>query len=638
MLRHRSALAATASFSLRLLKISLLVTVAWPGLATAVYARQKVEDQYVKSEVRIPMRDGTKLFTAIYAPRDATPTHTYPILMHRTCYSVRPYGPDQYRSTLGPNRYLQESGFIFVYQDVRGCYLSEGTFRNMTPHVDDKKTDRDVDESSDTYDTIAWLLKHVKHSNGRVGQWGISYPGFYSAAGMIDAHPALKAVSPQAPIADWWYDDFHHHGAFFLPHAFNFLTRFGPPRPHPTTYSNPRFDHGTPDGYQFFMDLGSLVQANKLYMRDRNEMWEHLVAHPNYDEYWKARNLLPHLKHVAPAVLIVGGWFDAEDLYGPLNIYRQIEHNESGVDNRIVMGPWSHGGWARTSGDHLGNIAFDGKTSEYFQTRIETPFFTSYLKGRGEPTLAEASMFETGTNRWRHFDQWPPKDLEARKYYFAEQGRLSLERPNSDTLVFDQFTSDPRRPVPFIEDTDIGMTRPYMTDDQRFASRRPDVLVYQTEPLRDAITVCGPLIAQLDVSTSQSDADWVVKLIDVLPPTTPDNEFTRAGKHLGNYQMMVRSEVIRGRFRNDPSRPERFVSNKPTHVTLPLQDVLHTFEPGHRIMVQVQSTWFPLVDRNPQKYIDNIFRADAADFVSAVHRVYRSGKSASHIELNLLKQ
>ncbi len=616
--------------------LALCLLDAAPSRAVAQRA-DVVRGKYAKSEYRIKMRDGVELFTSVYVPRDAAATKEYPILMQRTCYSVRPYGEDSYRGSLGPNRELQDDGYIFVYQDVRGCYLSQGTFKNMTPHIANKKGTQDVDESTDTYDTIAWLLKNVKHHNGRVGLWGISYPGFYAAAGMIDAHPALKAVSPQAPIADWWYDDFHHRGAFFLPHLFNFVLRFGQPRPQPTTLPALGHDLGTKDGYQFFLDMGPLSNASA-YMRDRMEMWNNAVAHPNYDAHWKSRNLLPHLQNVAPAVLIVGGWFDAEDLYGPLQIYRRIEAENPDVQNQIVMGPWHHGGWARSAGDHLGNIDFESKTSRYFQRRIETAFFRAHLRDGVSPTLAEATMFNTGVNRWRYFDQWPPANVKKERRFFSSNERLSRLAPSATKPAYDEFISDPHRPVPFTEDTDIGMTRAYMTDDQRFAACRPDVLVYKTSPLDKAITLCGPLVADLRVSTSQTDADWIVKLIDVFPADAQDGPFVRAGKHMSNYQMMVRSEVIRGRFRDDPSAPKPFVSDQPTRVRLPLQDVLHTFRPGHRIMVQVQSTWFPLVDRNPQKYVPSIFKAKKEDFVKATHRLYRDAKHPSSIEFGVLEE
>ncbi len=617
---------------------AVAVAVCCPCGKTFGQQRSPVRDRYEKREYQIPMRDGVKLFTAVYAPRDAGPEKDYPMLMLRSCYSVRPYGEDQYRSSLGPSRELEDEGFIFVYQDVRGTYMSEGEFLNMTPHRPAKKRKQDVDESSDTFDTVAWLLQNVPHHNGRVGQWGISYPGFYAAAGMIDHHPALKAVSPQAPIADWWYDDFHHHGAFFLPHAFNFIVRFGQPRPSETQLSAPGFDHGTPDGYQFFMDLGAAGNANGRYLRDRVEFWKHVVAHPNYDDFWQSRNLLPHLKNVAPAVLIVGGWYDAEDLYGPLQIYRKIEADNPGVQNSLVMGPWPHGGWSRSDGDHLGNISFDAKTARFYRKWIEARFFRSHLKGDGQPDLPEAYVFETGKNRWRMFEQWPPEKRESKRLYFAADERLLWESPGEQELAFDEFLSDPNRPVPFSNDIAIGMTRSYMTDDQRFAARRPDVLVFQTDVLEDDVTVCGPLLADLRVSTSQTDADWIVKLIDVFPPDAPDHEFLQPGQHMGGYQMMVRSEVLRGRFRDDPADPKPFAPGEPTAVKVPLQDVLHTFQAGHRIMVQVQSSWFPLIDRNPQKYVDNIFLAQPDDYVKATHRVYRTAQLPSSIELHILEE
>ena len=603
-------------------------------------AQQKtpaVSDQYVKHEYRIPMRDGVKLFTAVYVPRDASSKKRYPILMLRTPYSVAPYGEDRYRRALGPNRHLQRSGYIFVYQDVRGCYMSEGTFVNMRPHIDVKKSPQDIDESSDTYDTIAWLLEHVPYHNGRVGMWGISYPGFYAAAGMIDAHPALKAVSPQAPIADWWYDDFHHHGAFFLPHAFHFLSRFGQMRPKPTTLSAPRFSYPTPDGYEFYMRLGPLANANTRYLRDRVPFWNEIVEHPNYDEFWQRRNLLPHLHRVAPAVLTVGGWFDAEDLYGPLQIYRTVEAKNPGIENQLVMGPWAHGGWARRGGDHLGNVDFDGKHSVFYQEWIETRFFEAHLKGDGHSGLPEAFVFETGRNRWRMFDTWPPRSAQKRLFYAGPNQSLT-ERVPPEEEAFDEFISDPDKPVPFTEVVALGMTREYMTDDQRFAARRPDVLVYQTPPLKAPLTLVGPIVADLWVSTSQGDADWIVKVIDVFPDDAKDHRFLTPGKRMAGYQMMVRSEVIRGRFRENPSQPKPFPPNQPTHVRLPLQDICHTFLPGHRLMIQIQSTWFPLVDRNPQKYVPNIYKARESDFVKATHRVYRGAKHATTFTFFELKE
>lgn len=595
-----------------------------------------ISANYDKREVLIPMRDGVRLFTAIYTPKDQS--RSYPFLMKRTPYSVSPYGGESYPSTLGPSDILTRELFIFVLQDVRGTYLSEGRFVNMTPHLDEKSGSQDIDESSDAYDTIEWLLANVENHNGRVGMWGISYPGFYSAASMIDAHPALQAVSPQAPIADWWFDDFHHHGAFFLPHAFNFLSSFGVPRPEPTTQRNPRFDHGTPDGYDFFLEMGPLGNANTLYLNHRIPFWDSIIAHPNYDGFWQPRNLIPHLNNTAPAVMTVGGWYDAEDLFGPLNIYRSVEEKNPGIHNTLVMGPWRHGGWARDDGTFLGNAWFGSETAVFYRENIEAVFFRHFLKDEGEMELPEAYVFETGKNRWRTFQDWPPAATREAFLYPGAQGSLAFEPSPAGGGSFDQWVSDPANPVPSTQDIDIGMAREYMTDDQRFASRRPDVVAYQTPVLEEDVTLAGPLLAQLWVSTSGTASDWVVKLVDVFPPDAedPPHEAFARGMRAGGAQMMVRSEVIRGRFRNSYENPEPFVPNQPTLVELPLQDVLHTFQAGHRIMIQFQSTWFPLVDRNPQRYVENIYRAREGDFISATQRLYRSDPHRSRIRVGVL--
>ncbi len=593
-----------------------------------------VRRHYRKQEFMIPMRDGVKLFTAVYSPKRTG--EKYPFILFRTPYSCRPYGEDRCKPFLGPNRKLMDDGYIFVYQDVRGKYMSEGEFVNMTPHVPEKKSDADIDESTDAYDTIEWLLKHIPNHNGRVGMWGISYPGFYASAGMIDHHPALVAVSPQAPIADWFFDDFHHHGAFFLPHTFNFIAMFGKPRPEPTTESGERFDHGTPDGYHFFLNLGPLKNVNETYFHHEIAFWDRAVEHPNYDEFWQKRNILPHLRHVAPAVLTVGGWFDAEDLYGALHTYRSIEAKNPEVFNALVMGPWRHGGWARGPGDHLGNVAFGANTSEFYNDQIIYPFFTHYLKGKGDIDLPEAYVFETGRNEWRKFDQWPPAGLTPKSLFARADGGLSFEPPSADAPAFDEYISDPKKPVPFTETVSVGMTREYMTDDQRFAARRTDVLAYQTDVLEDTLTLAGPIYADLWVSTSGTASDWIVKLIDVFPPDAEDHEYVSDGTHMGGYQMMVRSEVIRGRFRNSNEHPEPFIPNEPTHIRLELQDVLHTFEPGHRVMIQIESTWFPIVDINPHHYVDNVFLAEEDDFVKATQRVYHSPDHPTRIDVTIL--
>ncbi len=607
-----------------------------PVRASTLAAPQGAEwvaEHYDKREVMIPMRDGVRLSTAIYAPkgRDAE----VPILLRRTPYGRKPYGDGVYPEKLGPSELFAEKGYVFVVQDVRGCYLSEGEFENMRPHDPQKDSPQEIDESSDAWDTIDWLIANVEGHNGRVGMYGISYPGFYAAAGMIDAHPALRAVSPQAPIADWWYDDFHHHGAFFLPHFFNFFSRFGLPRPEPVTERSWDFDHGTPDGYRFFLELGPLSNVDAWYFDGKIAFWNDFQAHPNRDEFWQARDLLPHLSNTAPAVMTVGGWYDAEDLYGPLNIYRSVEAKNPDVTNVLVMGPWRHGGWSRDDGDRLGKARFGSKTSLFYRERLELPFFEHFLRDVGTFDQAEATVFDTGAGRWRHFGEWPPGGARPTRLFLHEDGYLSVNLVGGGESEFTEFVSDPAKPVPFTEEVAIGMTREYMTDDQRFASRRPDVLTFRSSKFHVDTTVAGPLVAVLHVSTSGQDADWVVKLIDEFPPDAADPEDAPEGWHAGGYQMMVRSEVLRGRFRDDPSRPTPFVPDQVTELRVPLQDVLHTFRAHHRMVIQVQSTWFPLVDRNPQTWVDNIFEAEEADFQPATHRIHHTSKQPSRIEYSV---
>lgn len=595
-----------------------------------------IQQHYTKTEYQIPMRDGVKLYTIVYAPNDADKVR-YPILLNRTPYAVGPYGPGKYKKTLGPSSTMMREGYIFAYQDVRGRYMSEGQFVDVRPAKDTYRGKTDTDEGTDTFDTIEYLLKKGPKNNGRVGQWGISYPGFYTATGLLSRHPALKASSPQAPIADWFWDDFHHNGAFFLPHAFNFLASFAPPRPQPTPTGNPAFQHGTPDGYDFFLRMGPLKNADARYYKGQVAFWKDLTSHPNYDEFWQARNLRPHLKNLnkGTAVLTVGGFNDAEDLFGALKIYESIEKQNPGMRNGLVMGPWVHGGWARGLGELVGNVDYGPSPSLYYQQNIEAPFFKSYLKDGKPAAVPEATVFEGGTNQWRTFDAWPPKQAQDRTLYFQPGGKITFEKPASGS-DFDQFVSDPAKPVPFTEATATGMTREYMTDDQRFASRRPDVLTYQTDVLTEDLTLAGPIQALLQVATTGSDADWVVKIIDVYPDDTPDNPRLLPNVHLGGYQQMVRSEVMRGRFRNSFSQPEAFVPNQVTAVPFVVQDLMHTFRKGHRLMVQVQSSWFPLVDRNPQTFVPNIYEADEKDFQAATHRLYHSPEHASQLVLKVL--
>jgi uncharacterized protein len=594
-----------------------------------------VKESYKKIEQSIPMRDGIKLFTAIYMPKDQS--RSYPIMLTRTPYTVSPYGADNYKTALGPSLFMQNEKYIFVYQDVRGKFMSEGEWMEVRPHKPAKSGPTDIDESTDTYDTIEWLVKNVPNNNGRVGMWGISYPGYYTSMGSIDAHPALKAASPQAPIADWFIgDDFHHNGALFLPHAFNFFATLGKYRPKPTSEVPPRFAHGTPDGYRFFLDLGPLPNANRKYLKGEVGFWNDLMEHPNYDAYWQARNIRPHLRNIKPAVMTVGGWFDAEDLFGALETYKTIEKMNPGARNTLVMGPWFHGGWARSDGDFLGDINFGSKTSLAYQETIELPFFNCLLKDKCEGAqIPEAMVFETGSNTWRRYESWPPKDVESRDLYLNANGKLAF---TDDTSVagFDEYVSDPAHPVPFINGVDPGMTREYMVEDQRFASRRSDVLVYQTDVLDRDVTLAGPIKATLFVTTTGTDADFIVKLIDVFPNTTADPDPNPKGVRMGGYQMLVRGEPMRARFRNSYSTPEAMTPGKVTKIEFTLPDVNHAFLRGHRIMVQVQSSWFPLVDRNPQKFVE-INRATESDFQKATQRVYRSGNNRSRVTVSVLK-
>tara|TARA_R110001606_G_scaffold77657_3_gene179460 strand:+ start:523 stop:2403 length:1881 start_codon:yes stop_codon:yes gene_type:complete len=597
---------------------------------TEVVDTYNPKDFYNKKEVAIPMRDGIKLHTTIYSPKDTS--KKYPILMSRTPYSSRPYGSNEFKALISPNRKMMKEGNIVVYQDVRGRWNSEGVYDNMRPYIPNKK-DGEVDEASDTYDTIEWLIKNVKNHNGNVGVWGISYPGFYATYSLLDAHPALKAVSPQAPIGDFFFDDFHHNGAYLLSY-WRATAVFGYMKDQPTTeewYSFPEL--GTEDQYQFFLDAGPLSNLDKYYKED-NVFWQQLKEHPNYDEFWQQRGIIQHLENIKPAVMTVGGWFDAEDLYGPLNTYGHIERNSSNY-NTIVMGPWSHGDWSKeTKRQAIGNVYFGDDISKFYQENIETRFFNHFLKGEGTTTnLPEAYVFDTGTKEWKTFDAWPPQNTSKETYSLQRNQRLGQIATRE--YSFQEFISDPKKPVPYSEDIKMVFTpRKFMTDDQRFAARRPDVLVFETEPLAEPITLAGDIMAKLSVSTTGTDADWIVKVIDVYPANHKDYKETQAYLKMGNYHQMVRSEVMRGRFRNDFSKPKPFVPEEVAQVDIQLQDVFHTFKKGHKIQVQVQSTMFPYIDINPQTYVENIFQAKPEDFQKQTHRVYNT----SLIEFTILKQ
>jgi putative CocE/NonD family hydrolase len=608
--------------------VLLLTTFAAGRAQEASTLESYIRLHYKKQEVRIPMRDGVKLFTSVYLPQDTT--KTYPILIKRTPYAVSPYGADKYAASLGPSEHFVKAGYIFVNQDVRGRFMSEGEFVQVTPHVPKKQKPTDVDESSDTHDTISWLLKNISGHNGRVGMYGISYPGFYASAGMVDAHPALKAVSPQAPVGDWYFDDFLHNGAFFLAHAYRWLGNNAQSRPKPSAEKPAAVTYSTLDGYQLFLEAATMENVAKTHLKDKAPFWSEMMEHPNRDEFWQKRAILPHLKNVAPAVMVVTGWYDAEDLYGSFKSYHAIEKQNPQVENVLVVGPWHHGGWASTDGASLGPISFGSKTAAFYRAEIEFPFFERHLKEQNSPPQAEATVFETGSNVWRTFDAWPPRELERRQLYLRDGGRLVSTAPNNRGS-FDEFVSDPSKPVPFTEKITPQMAIEYMVDDQRFAARRPDVLVYQTPSLAEDLVLAGPLDVDLWVSTTGGDADFVVKLVDVFPDSA--DAAAKPG-----FQMMVRSEAFRGRFRNSFENPEPFVPGQPARIRFELLDVLHRFGKGHKLMIQVQSTWFPLVDRNPQKYVPNIHFAKPEDFQKATHRVYRSADHATSIRFGVLPQ
>ncbi len=622
-----------------LLVLLLVVDSAWGeapnGEQSFAADADYIKANYTKHEYEIEMRDGVTLFTAVYIPKDTS--QSYPILLQRTPYSVRPYGASNFPSSPGgPMKYYAKERFIFAYQDVRGRYGSGGEFVHVRPHRPNKGP-RDIDESTDTYDTIEWLVNNVPQNNGNVGLLGISYPGFYSAVGMIDAHPALRCVSPQAPVTDWFIgDDFRHNGALYLAHSFRFLSFFGQTLTKPTRQRAIPFDYETPDGYEFYLRLGPLDEVQETHFEKKIAFWDELLEHGTYDAFWKARTPLQHLKNIRPAVMTVGGWFDAEDLYGPLNVYRATEEQSPRAYNTLVMGPWAHGDWHRGDAERLGPVEFHQKTGVYYRNKIELPFLKHFLKDAPDPKLPEAYVFETGTNQWRRYESWPPANTATRTLYFHPSGRLSFEPPSSEAEGFDEYVSDPAKPVPFIPNIAIGMTREHMLDDQRFASTRTDVLVYVSDPLEQDVTIAGPINPQLFVSTSGTDSDWVVKLIDVYSGDFPNPDPNPAGVEMGGYQQLVRGEVMRGKFRDSYESPEPFEPGKITKVHYTMPDAYHTFRRGHRIMVHVQSSWFPLVDRNPQQFMD-IYHAKPADFRKATQRVYRSAEHSSQIQIRVLE-
>jgi uncharacterized protein len=610
-----------------------------------------IRENYTKFEYRIAMRDGAKLFTSVYVPKDVfTDGRTYPIMLQRTGYNVAPYGPDLYRTSLGPSELFEREKFIFAYQDVRGRFMSEGDFVTIRPQKPVKNGPKDTDESTDTYDTVDWLVKHAPGNTGKVGMWGVSQPGFYATAGMIDAHPALVAVAPQAPVTDYYMgDDVYHNGAFMLAHRFSFYMGFrnreGDPAPPPRTLP---FDYGTPDGYDFYLSLGSLANADEKYFKHQQPMWNMNIDHTAYDEEWQSRAIWKHLKAIKPAVMLVGGWYDNEDPQGLLRQFDFMEKNTPPAD-MLVMGPWNHGGFARGDGDRLGNISFGSKTGPYYRERIEFPFFIYYLKGRGEGKFPKAWVFQTGMNQWRRFDAWPPHEAKVTSLFLDAHGKLAWSRPAE--AGFEEYLSDPGKPVPYVGRIVQGILNSYMTEDQRFAATRPDVVVFKTEALDHDVSVFGPIQVDLKVSTTGSDSDFDVKVIDVFPGDYPDynNAAPAAGAGtgtaalaaanttpMGGYQELIRGEPFRGKFRKSFEKPVPFEPNKPDRITFYLPDIAHTWRQGHRIMVQVQSSWFPLTDRNPQKFIE-IPKALSNDFQKAFERVYFGGADGSRIELRVME-
>jgi len=595
-----------------------------------------IKANYTKYEYQIPMRDGKKLFTSVYVPKDQS--KKYPIMMDRTPYSVAPYGKDLYKTVMGPSSHFVHDGFIFVYQDVRGRWMSEGIYEEMTPELENHKTSKDIDEGTDTYDTIDWLIKNIPNNNGKVGVWGISYPGFYTTTALLSRHPALAAASPQAPIADLWRDDGWHNGAFFLVANFGFYPGFTNRQDgKPTQRAGKHFDPKTNDGYDFFMKLGPMKNTNDKYYKDTIRLWNEMIDHPDYDQHWKDRNVLPHLHDIKTPTLVTGGWYDAEDLYGAINTYKTLVAKNPQTPVYFAMGPWVHGGWARGDGDHLGDVDFGGAQGPHYREDIEFNFFSHYLKGT-PLDIARVNTFETGQNQWKTYKTWPPQNTVDKQLYFLPGGKLSFNAPAGLKDSYDEYVSDPNNPVPFVADRSktMDMQREYMTADQRFLADRKDVISYQTDVLNEDVTIAGNIWANLKVSTTGTDADFVVKVLDVYPDTASNNKFTAPNVKMAGYEQMVRSEPIRGKYRNSFEHPEPFVPGKVTPVNFELQDILHTFKKGHKIMVQVQSTWFPLIDRNPQTFV-NIMKANESDFKKATQRIYTSKMHPSFLKVRVLE-
>ena len=626
--------------------LTCLLTILFFNIQAQTVDSLWLRNNYTKKEVYIPMRDGVKLFTSIYIPNGTSEAH--PFLMTRTPYSSYPYGQDINKNFNNSyqKEYLKE-GYILVTQDVRGRWMSEGDFKDIRPFNPNKKG-KETDEASDTYDTIDWLLKNIPNNNGNVGVFGISYPGFYSTMAAASNHPALKAVSPQAPVTNWFIgDDFHHNGAFFQMDAFDFYSglggAFGVPHPKPVSVPAHSVGYKVHDNYKFYLEAGSLKNLTKL-TGDTIAFWKDLMSHPNYDSFWKARDARVATKNLQPAMLWVGGLFDAEDCWGAWNAYKAAEQNNPGkAFNKIVDGPWYHGQWASNDGTHHGNIQFGSNTSTYYQQNFEIPFFNYFLKGKGDiAKIAEANVFVTGANEWKSFAQWPPANKVDQTYYFQSNSKLSAKKPVGETGAT-SYISDPAKPVPYEEHVHFNRTRTYMSDDQRFTERRPDVLVFQTDTLTDDVTVTGSVIADIRASISTTDADFVVKVIDVFPDYFNYNDVDIYSEKdpkrvypMGGYEMLVRGEIFRGRYRNSFEKPSAFTPGKVESIKFELPPIAHDFKKGHRIMVQVQSSWFPLADRNPQQFVD-IYKCDVKDFVKSKIKIYHNAQNASKIILPVLK-
>jgi putative CocE/NonD family hydrolase len=596
-----------------------------------------VKDNYTKLDTTITMRDGIKLYTVIYIPKDSS--QRYPILMQRTPYSCYPYGSNNYPPAIMANDSLMREKYIYVKQDVRGRHMSEGVNEEVTPHIANKKSNKDLDESSDTFDTIEWLLKFLKNHTGRVGLFGISYPGFYATASLPGAHPAIKAVSPQAPVTDEFAgDDVNHNGAFFLMDNFSFMEGFDRPRSGPLPFYKipifPNIDYK--DAYQFFLDMKTVKATNgPQFFNGKGKLWNEYLANDTYNDYWRSRNIRQHLKNITIPVLVVGGWFDAEDLFGALRTYQAIEQQSPVNKNFLVMGPWTHGAWSANEWTRFGTYEFGRNLNNYYRDSLETAFFNYYLKDKGSFNPSEATMFETGTNQWKHYAQWPPAEANPAKYYLRENGSISRLKAAA-TKSFSEYISDPAKPVPYTNGVYGDRNNEYMVEDQRFNATRPDVLVFKTDTLTEDLQIAGPIIADLFVSMTGTDADFVVKLIDVLPDNEPAIANRPRGTAMGGMQRLVRAEVIRGKFRNSLSKPEPFIPGKVAEVKFTLNDALHTFKKGHRIMVQVQSSWFPLVDRNPQQFL-KIPEAKETDYRKATIRIWHDAVNPSHIVLPVVK-